>query len=357
MERIRALINKLQLQLNESAEASEMLVTVQLLQSELEQASVFVPKQMSTAKVAVVLPSNNKNTNRARSTNAEPATISVRHPEFSRYSETDRTREASRNHDYSRRPEYIKQPEPVQQPEPVKAPEIVKQPEPVQKVEEQRQPEPARQPELVKHPEPVSQNEPEKITMVLREDEEPGPVKLFGRNENGALRPSNGSTQEAASNSPAEQPAYPRVSDSVPVSDTSRKNESSTWLMESIQEIPTLAHQTEFKEMNDVFQQYGSSSLNDKLKTEKTELGAILKDGPVKDLKKAIGINDRFLFLSELFRGDEAMYERSLKTINNFRIFPEAEYWIERELKVKLGWDESKETVKQFCQLVRRRFS
>jgi hypothetical protein len=351
MERIRALINKLQLQLDESADASEMLVTVQLLQSELEHASVFVPKQMSTAKVAVVLPSNNKNMNRARTTIAEPATISVRHPEFSRYSETDRTREASRNHDYSRRTEYIKQPEPVQQPEPVKAPEIVRQPEAVQKVEEQRQPEPARQTGAVK------QNEPEKITMVLREDEEQGPVKLFERNEHGASRASNGTTQEAASNSPGEQPVYPRVSDSIPASNTSGKNEGSTWLMESIQEIPTLAHQAEFKEMNDTFQHYGSASLNDKLKTEKPELGAMLKDGPVKDLKKAIGINDRFLFLSELFRGDEAMYERSLKTINNFRIFPEAEYWIERELKVKLGWDESKETVKQFCQLVRRRFS
>lgn len=63
------------------------------------------------------------------------------------------------------------------------------------------------------------------------------------------------------------------------------------------------------------------------------------------------------LFLSELFRGDETMYERSLKTINNFRIYPEAEYWIERELKVKLGWDENKEAVKQFRHLVRRRFS
>ena len=37
------------------------------------------------------------------------------------------------------------------------------------------------------------------------------------------------------------------------------------------------------------------------------------------------------------------MYERSIKTINNFRILPEAEYWMERELKIKLGWDDSRE--------------
>jgi hypothetical protein len=99
------------------------------------------------------------------------------------------------------------------------------------------------------------------------------------------------------------------------------------------------------------------SSLNDKLKEDVKEVAHILTDSPVRDLRRAIGINDRYLFISELFRGDEVMYERSIKTINGFRIFPEAEYWIERELKVKLGWDESKPTTRHFYQLIKRRFS
>jgi hypothetical protein len=135
-----------------------------------------------------------------------------------------------------------------------------------------------------------------------------------------------------------------------------KRHDNSAWLFDPVEEIPTLAHQKEIKELNDVIGQ-NMSSLNDKLKTERVELASVLKEGPVKDLKKAIGINDRFLFLNELFRGDEPMYERSIKTINNFRIYPEAEYWIERELKVKLGWDENKPVVKHFCQLVKRRFS
>lgn len=135
-----------------------------------------------------------------------------------------------------------------------------------------------------------------------------------------------------------------------------KRQEQSGWLFDPVKEIPTLAQQKEFKEMNDILGQSGSASLNDKLKTEKKELASALNEGPIRDLKKAIGVNDRFVFLSELFRGDETMYERSIKTINNFRIYPEAEYWIERELKVKLGWDENKEAVKQFRQLVKRRF-
>lgn len=118
-------------------------------------------------------------------------------------------------------------------------------------------------------------------------------------------------------------------------------------------EIPTLSHQLQEKKPDNTQHE----SLNDKLKQGKTELLEILKEAPVKDLRKAIGINDRFLFISDLFRGDEAMYERSIKTINSFNIYPEAEYWINRELKVKIGWDNENKTVQHFDQLVKRRFS
>ena len=122
-------------------------------------------------------------------------------------------------------------------------------------------------------------------------------------------------------------------------------------------EIPTLSHQPKVpgKEVNDATAQ--SESLNDKLKHGKTELIEVFKETPVKDLRKAVGINDRFLFIKELFRGDENMYERSIKTINSFNIYAEAEYWISRELKLKLGWNNDLVSVQHFDQLVKRRFS
>jgi len=135
-----------------------------------------------------------------------------------------------------------------------------------------------------------------------------------------------------------------------------KKQESSGWLFDPIQEIPTFAQQQLSRELNDVIGSNGTS-LNDQLREEKTEVAHLLKETPIRDLKKGIGVNDRFVFLNELFRGDEAMYERSLKTINSFRILPEAEYWINRELKIKLGWDDNLHTTQQFYQLVRRRFS
>ena len=120
-------------------------------------------------------------------------------------------------------------------------------------------------------------------------------------------------------------------------------------------EIPTFSQYNVGKDLNESIGQ--QESLNDKLKENRTELMHALKDTPIKDLRKGIGINDRFVFINELFRGDEPMYERSIKTINSFNIYQEAEYWMNRELMIKLGWDDARETVKHFYQLVRRRFS
>lgn len=132
------------------------------------------------------------------------------------------------------------------------------------------------------------------------------------------------------------------------------------FVYDPIEDMPTLAHQTPIEKKqpsrNEIPFEY-PESLNDRLKEVKIELSERLTEMPIKDLRKAIGINDRYLFLNELFRGDEAMYERSIKTIQNFSIFAEAEYWIKRELKVKLGWIDSDPAVKQFDSLVKRRFA
>jgi hypothetical protein len=142
----------------------------------------------------------------------------------------------------------------------------------------------------------------------------------------------------------------------TPAAVVAEEEKKQAWQFDPVKETPTLAQQPGARELNDVIGN-GVASLNDALKTGKAELASTLTDHPLRDLKKGIGINDRFVFLNELFRGDEAMYERSIKTINAFRILAEAEYWIERELKVKIGWDDSKEIVQHFYQLVRRRFS
>lgn len=159
-----------------------------------------------------------------------------------------------------------------------------------------------------------------------------------------------------SSPSPEEMPVF--VNAGKPAS---KKEEISGWLFDTPVEIPTLVHQDyNVPEtpvpLNEVIGTK-KTELNDHLKEERVEVAAKLEETPIRDLRKAISVNDRYLFTHMLFRGDENMYERSVKTINSFSIYPEAQYWIQRELKVKLGWTENHEAVKLFDHLVKRRFS
>lgn len=235
MERVKALINKLQEQLNQQADAQSLLLTVQLLEAELSDQFQPLSQRSAHTKVAVVMPHSNR-----QSASSMPIS-----------------------------------------PQPVK----------------------------------------EIITTV----------------------------QENVTQEPVSQPVP------QPVAEVAKPQ--TDWLHNLMQQIPTLAHQKEIRELNEVINTQNGASLNEKLKQSAIELGDTLTRDPVRDLKKAIGVNDRFVFVNELFRGDEVMYERSIKTINSFHILQEAEFWMERELKLKLAWDESKDVVRHFCQLVRRRFS
>ncbi|HVB02607.1 MAG TPA: hypothetical protein VNE41_02685 [Chitinophagaceae bacterium] len=97
-------------------------------------------------------------------------------------------------------------------------------------------------------------------------------------------------------------------------------------------------------------------SRNEQLGHTQQEVAEKLSTALIKELQDAITLNDKFVFINDLFRGDRDMYDRSVKTINSFTSMREAEYWIERELKIKMGWREEHELVKNFYGVVRKRF-
>ncbi len=293
MERLEELISKLKEQFEQKADRRQLLVITQMIEQELLRTAQVEKPANIASKVAVVMPSSSRNV----SAQQEVPLIPIEKPADSA-------------------PVTL----PVQPPEPIinkeKAEEVLlveKTKDPVQ--------EPVK-PEIPKFQKP---DEPE----IYRPQHSSKPV-------------------------PEEDSRYLPKS---PAPETSKelRQDSNGYQYDPLQEVPTLAQQTTVREINEVMRA-DPNSLNDRLKTQVVEVGHRLTDSPIRDLKKAIGINDRYTFINELFRGDEVMYERSIKTINNFKILAEAEYWIQRELKVKIGWDESSSTVAHFDQLVRRRF-
>ena len=75
------------------------------------------------------------------------------------------------------------------------------------------------------------------------------------------------------------------------------------------------------------------------------------------DIRTQIGINDKYLFISELFADDKSAYDNAIKKINSFTNADEAENWIKQELHIPRNWQDENETVVSFYQLVRKCFA
>lgn len=87
------------------------------------------------------------------------------------------------------------------------------------------------------------------------------------------------------------------------------------------------------------------------------ELSEKLAEAAITDLKKAIALNDRLLYTSELFAGDGQSFERALAALNSFSNFEDAREYIVQNCAVQYTWTEKKrlDTAKAFVKLVRRR--
>ena len=69
-------------------------------------------------------------------------------------------------------------------------------------------------------------------------------------------------------------------------------------------------------------------------------------------LQAAIGINDRFQYIRELFDGDNQKYLEAVKTIDSFDNLKDAVEYLRDNYKWKKN-----ETSLKFVRLVKRRFS
>lgn len=93
--------------------------------------------------------------------------------------------------------------------------------------------------------------------------------------------------------------------------------------------------------------------LNDQLQKKSTEvIGEKLINNKLSDIQTAIGINDRFLFIRELFENNMEAYNSSIKFINETNNFSV----LEEHFKNNTNWDFENPTVIQFMELTKRKF-
>lgn len=80
------------------------------------------------------------------------------------------------------------------------------------------------------------------------------------------------------------------------------------------------------------------------------------QQSPVTDIKAAINMNDRLLFVKDLFNGYGMAYNEAIELLNRYRSFDEADKFLKMNYVLKNHWEEKPATVDKFYAVLRRRF-
>lgn len=96
-----------------------------------------------------------------------------------------------------------------------------------------------------------------------------------------------------------------------------------------------------------------SNIFNEQLGNLKSEddISAVIKAKPVVNLTDAIGLNDKFLFIREIFGGSQASYEEAISRLNNVSNIPDAKAIL---LSYTNETDDN-DVVRQLLDLVKRK--
>ncbi len=107
----------------------------------------------------------------------------------------------------------------------------------------------------------------------------------------------------------------------------------------------------------DLFSSAPHESLGETLKpTEKPALADTLQTTPINDIREAIGINDKFTFVNDLFNGDLERYNKVMDELNGFTGLSGAQTYL-AELQVQYQWNEESPAYRKLSLLLERKFS
>ena len=106
----------------------------------------------------------------------------------------------------------------------------------------------------------------------------------------------------------------------------------------------------------DLFSADGEATVGDKFgSSDEPSIADRMQKSQVIDLRQAIGINEKFLFINELFNGDMARYNKAIDELNELKTQQGVNTYL-LELKVANQWLDDNETFLKFKNLLERKF-
>ncbi len=77
----------------------------------------------------------------------------------------------------------------------------------------------------------------------------------------------------------------------------------------------------------------------------------------IADLRQAITLNDKLLYIKDLFNGYNLAYSEAIDILNRFNSFDEADKFLKTNYATKNNWESKQATTDKFYKLLRRRYS
>jgi len=96
-----------------------------------------------------------------------------------------------------------------------------------------------------------------------------------------------------------------------------------------------------------------SSQLGDKGLARTEQLGV----KPISDIKLAITLNDKLLYVKDLFNGYNLAYSEAIEILNRFNTFEEATRFLKTNYVTKNNWESKPATTEKFYALLKRRYA
>ena len=245
--------------------------------------------------------------------------------------------------------------EPEVEPEPEVAIKPEWEPEPEVEPEPEPEVEPEPEPEVELEPEPEPELEPEENEDAYFEEEvedepvpEAEPVETEHGNDRGFIL--NFEPTEESSN-----PAVFTTGDEIEINIPHEETPAPETPEEEIEYEPVVIGNME-KDDDSGFELEPAETLGERYQLEQeVTLGEKLQHGSLKDLQSAIGINDKFLFVNELFYGSMEKYNRAIENLNDLKTLNGALIYM-NELRIELQWNSNNEAYKKLLELVHRKY-
>lgn len=98
------------------------------------------------------------------------------------------------------------------------------------------------------------------------------------------------------------------------------------------------------------------NTLNEKHRSENTPLVEEFKNARIDNLRAAIPLNQKFLFINQLFKGNSMAFNEVIDRVELCNSYDEARTLVKNEYAVQFDWDLDDDVVAKFFDIIKRRF-